>query len=246
MRIGIIGAGHIGSTLAKLFIAAGHEVAVGNSRGPETLRDLDQELGEQGQAVTAVQAAQIGDVVVVSIPFGRYRELSPEGTQGKTVIDTNNYYPERDGHFPELDDGSTTSSELLQAHLPQAAVVKAFNAIRWHHLRDYGRPRETPRYAIPYSGDDKRARREVSSLIDQIGFDAVEAGSLAHGGRKHQPGQPVYGADLRADELRDELGRTQVTGDWVDAAAEARTSSDPRARTPHNHRGTPSTGTGAE
>ncbi|MDP9295226.1 MAG: NAD(P)-binding domain-containing protein [Actinomycetota bacterium] len=129
MRIGIIGAGHIGGTLARHFVDAGHEVAVSNSRGPETLAGLVEQLGQEAQAMTAAQAARSGDVVVVSVPFGRYRELPTEGVSGKVVIDTNNYYPQRDGYFEELDRNRSTSSELLQAHLSGARVVKAFNAI---------------------------------------------------------------------------------------------------------------------
>jgi len=116
MRIGIIGAGHIGGTLARLFVDGGHEVAVSNSRGPETLESLVEELGDRAQTTTAADAALFGDVVVVSVPFGRYRELPTEAVMGKVVIDTNNYYPQRDGHFEELDSDRITSSELLQAH----------------------------------------------------------------------------------------------------------------------------------
>lgn len=187
MRIGIIGAGHIGGTLAGHFVRAGHEVAVSNSRGPETLEDLVAELGKGAQATTATDAARFGDVVVVSVPFGRYRELPTTGFAGKAVIDTNNYFPGRDGRFPELESDQTTSSELLQAHLSGARVVKAFNAIRWQHLRDNGRPAGDPaRIAIPISGDDENAKRTVAELIDQIGFDAVDAGTLAQGGRSHR------------------------------------------------------------
>lgn len=117
MRIGIIGAGHIGGTLAKHFARVGHEVAVSNSRGPETLEDLVADLGDRARAMTAGDAARFGDVVVVSVPFGRYRELPTDEVAGKVVIDTNNYYPGRDGQFEELDSDRTTSSELLQAHL---------------------------------------------------------------------------------------------------------------------------------
>jgi len=140
---------------------------------------------------------------VVSVPFGRYRELPSDGFGGKVVVDTNNYYPQRDGHFEQLDSEDTTSSELLQQHLPATRVVKAFNAIQWQHLRDYGRPAGDPaRIGIPVSGDDDDAKRTVAELIDQIGFDAVDAGPLGEGGRKHQPGSAPYAADLRTDELR--------------------------------------------
>lgn len=143
---------------------------------------------------------------MVSVPFGRYRELPSDGLAGKVVIDTNNYYPQRDGHFEQLDSDDTTSSELLQQHLPAARVVKAFNAILWQHLRDFGRPAGDPaRIGIPISGDDEDAKLTVAELIDQIGFDAVDAGRLAEGGRKHQPGSSAYVADLRTDELRARL-----------------------------------------
>jgi 8-hydroxy-5-deazaflavin:NADPH oxidoreductase len=206
MRIGIIGAGHIGGTLARHFISVGHEVAVSNSRGPATLEELIAELGGSAQATTAEDAARFGDVVVVSVPFGRYLKLPNDGVVGKVVIDTNNYYPGRDGHFEELDSDRTTSSELLQTHLSGARVVKAFNAIYWNHLRDLGRPSGDPqRIGIPISGDDEESKLIVAELIDQIGFDAVDAGTLAQGGRKHQPGSPVYAEDLRAEELRARL-----------------------------------------
>jgi predicted dinucleotide-binding enzyme len=206
MRIGIIGAGHIGGTLASHFVDAGHEVAVSNSRGPETLAGLVEELGGRAQAMTASEAARVGDVVVVSVPFGRYRELPSEGVVGKVVIDTNNYYPQRDGRFEELDSDRTTSSELLQAHLAGARVVKSFNAIVWTRLRDGGRPAgDGERLGIPISGDDEQAKRSVAELIDEIGFDPVDAGTLAEGGRKHQPGAPAYTEGLHTDELRARL-----------------------------------------
>src|SRR6478672_9993786 len=183
MKIAVIGAGRIGGTLAARLVAAGHEVAISNSRGPETLRDAV----DGARAMTVEDAARFGEVIVVSIPFGRYREVPADAVDGKLVIDTNNYYPERDGHFPELDNGSTTSSELLQSHVPGAQVVKAFNAISWTNLRDSGRPAGDPeRLGIPLSGDNERAKRTVAELIDEIGFDPVDAGTLAQGGRKHQ------------------------------------------------------------
>jgi predicted dinucleotide-binding enzyme len=204
MKIGIIGAGHIGATLAGHFVDAGHEVAVSNSRGPETLTGLVEQLGSGARAATAAEAARFGEVVVVSVPFGRFRELPTDGVAGKVVIDTNNYYARRDGHFEELD--GTTSSELLQAHLPGARVVKAFNAIVWTRLRDDGRPAgDAERVGIPISGDDVEAKRTVTELIDQIGFDAVDAGTLAEGGRKHQPGSPAYTEGLRTEALRGRL-----------------------------------------
>jgi predicted dinucleotide-binding enzyme len=203
MRIGIVGSGHIGGTLARRFVEAGHEVAVSNSRGPETLSDVVADLGPAARALSAEEAERFGDVVVVSVPFGRYQEVPRDGVAGKVVIDTNNYYPERDGHYEELDSDRTTSSELLQQHLGDARVVKAFNAIVWSHLGNLGRPAGSPtRIALPISGDDADAKRVVAELIDELGFDAVDAGTLAAGGRKHQPGTASYTSDLPADELR--------------------------------------------
>jgi predicted dinucleotide-binding enzyme len=202
VKIGVIGAGRIGGTLAACLVAAGHEVAISNSRGPETL----QGAVDGARPMTVADAAHFGEAIVVSIPFGRYREVPADAVDGKLVIDTNNYYPQRDGHFPELDDG-TTSSELLQAHLPDARVVKAFNAISWTNLRDAGRPAGDPeRLGIPFSGDDERAKRTVAELIDEIGFDPVDAGTLAQGGRKHQVDAPAYGKGLPTAELRSRLG----------------------------------------
>lgn len=202
MRIGIIGAGHIGGTLAALFLKAGHEVAVSNSRGPETLQDLVSELGEGARAMTPAEAAAYGELAVVSIPFGRYREVPAEAFTGKVVIDTNNYYPQRDGHFAELDSGGRTSSELLQAHLSGSRVVKAFNTQYWHQLRDRGRPPGSPdRVAVPIAGDDEEAKRLVASVIEQIGYDVVDLGGLAFGGRRMQPGSPIYGKSLAGEEI---------------------------------------------
>jgi predicted dinucleotide-binding enzyme len=167
---------------------------------------LVAELGEKARAVTPLEAITFGEIVVVSVPFGRFRELPAERVEGKIVIDTNNYYPQRDGHFEELDSDQTTSSELLQEHLKGARVVKAFNAIYWARLRDLGRlPDDPERVGIPISGDDEKAKRVVAGLVGEIGFEAVDAGNLAEGGRKHQPGTPVYTADLRAAELREKL-----------------------------------------
>ena len=203
MRIGIIGVGHIGGTLAAHFVAAGHEVAISNSRVPETLVGAV----DGAQPMTVEDAERFGEVVVVSIPLVRYRDVPTDAVDGKVVIDTNNYYPQRDGQIPELDNDSTTSSELLQAHLPGARVVKAFNSIVWTRLRDDARPTGDPdRIGIPISGDDEPAKRTVAELIDEIGFDAVDAGTLAAGGRKQQVVGPAYGQVLPTAELRALLG----------------------------------------
>jgi predicted dinucleotide-binding enzyme len=203
MRIGIVGTGNIGGALAGHFARAGHEVAVSNSRGPESLADLVGALGPRARALAVEEAMRFGDAIVVAIPLGRVAELPADAAGGKVVIDANNYYASRDGQIAELDEDRTTSSELVQRHLRGSRVVKAFNTMRAQHLRELGRPAGDPRrLAIPISGDDEDSKRLVAGLIDGIGFDAVDAGSLAGGGRKHQPGAAAYGVDLTADELR--------------------------------------------
>ncbi len=208
VRIGIVGVGNIGGALARHFARAGHELAVANSRGPETLGDLIAELGPKARAVTAAEALAFGEVAVVSIPLHAIDTLPADGAQaGAVVIDTNNYYPGRDGRIAALDDDSTTSSELLAARLPGARVVKAFNAIYARWLAERGLPAGDPgRLAIPIAGDDADSKRLVAALIDEIGFDAVDAGRLAEGGRKYQPDTPPYGAEAGAEELRRLLG----------------------------------------
>ncbi|HEY4277259.1 MAG TPA: NAD(P)-binding domain-containing protein [Conexibacter sp.] len=200
--IGLVGAGLIGGTLARLFATSGHEVAVANSRGPQTLGELVAELGGRGRAVTVEEALGFGPIAVVSIPLGRIDELPTTVPDGTIVIDTNNYYPSRDGQIAALDDHTTTSSELLQRRLPNTRVVKAFNAINWRRLADDGTPAGDPaRLAIPISGDDAEAKAAVAALIDQIGFEAIDNGSLADG-RRHEPGAPSYGAHVGAPETR--------------------------------------------
>ncbi len=200
--IGLIGSGNIGSTLARLAVDSGHRVVLSNSRGPETLDALVAELGPNARADTAEGAAAAGDVVVVTIPLRNYRQVPVEPLRGKVVIDTNNYYPQRDGQVPELDDGSTTSSELLQAHLPGSRVVKAFNHITAGHLATQGKSAGTPgRRALAVAGDDDGARATVAALVDGFGFDVVDLGPLAEG-RRVQPDTPGYGRELDAEGLR--------------------------------------------
>src|SRR3954465_4459958 len=161
--IGIIGAGHIGSQVARLAVAHGYDVVISNSRGPDTLTDLVRELGPRARAATVLEAAKAGDIVVVTIPLKHYRTVPVEPLAGKTVIDTNNYYPQRDGHIPELDNETTTTSELLQAHLPASKVVKAFNHIYAAHITTDGKPAGTPnRRALAIAGDDPGAKSKVT------------------------------------------------------------------------------------
>jgi len=182
--IGLIGSGHIGSTVARLAVDAGHDVVLSNSRGPETLSDLVDELGPHARAATAAEAAAAGDIVVVTVPLRAYREVPVEPLRGKVVIDTNNYYPQRDGHFAELDDESTTVSELLQAHLPESHVVKAFNNIYFDHLGSLQRPSGDPeRSVLAIAGDDIDAKKKVTELLDDLGYDAYDVGPLAEGWR---------------------------------------------------------------
>ncbi|MEP6853199.1 MAG: NADPH-dependent F420 reductase [bacterium] len=204
--IGFIGSGSIGSTLARLAIGSGHDVVLSNSRGPETLSDLVDQLGPQAAADAAPGAAERGDVVVVTIPVKAIGQVPVEPLAGKVVIDTNNYYPQRDGNIAALDNDETTSSELLAAHLPGAHVVKAFNHIYAADLATDGSPAGTPgRRALAIAGDDPAAKKTVAQLLDGFGFDAVDVGPLAEG-RRYQPDTAPYGPRQDADELRKALG----------------------------------------
>jgi predicted dinucleotide-binding enzyme len=200
MKIGIIGTGNIGSNAARLLVKAGHKVAISNSRGPQTLEELSDELGDNATAVNVEDAIDFGDVVLISIPFGRYKELPFNRFDGKVVIDTNNYYPDRDGNFPELDNDETTSSELLAQHLPGARIVKGFNTIWFEHLRNQGNISLplAERRAIFIAGDDSGAKEVVAKLIEDIGFAAVDTGFLHDGGKSQQPGAPIYNKELTA------------------------------------------------
>jgi len=203
--IGLIGAGHIGSQLARLAVANGHDVVLSNSRGPETLAPLVAELGSRARAATPADAARAGDIVVVTIPLKHYRSVPVAPLAGKIVIDTNNYYPQRDGHIPELDNETTTTSELLQAHLPTSKVVKAFNHIQAAHLTAHAQPAGTKnRRALVIAGDDAAAKAAVAELIDEFGFDTVDAGPLREGWRI-QRDTPGYGPRRNAEELRADL-----------------------------------------
>ncbi len=200
--IGFIGSGNIGSTLARLAVDAGHDVVLSNSRGPDTLADLVAQLGPRARAGTVEEAATAGDVVVVTIPLGAYRSVPVEPLAGKVVVDTNNYYPQRDGEFPELEAETTTTSELLQEHLPTSRVVKAFNHIHYADLATQGQPAGTPgRRALAVAGDDVEAKKAVAALVDQFGFDVVDAGPLAEGWR-YQRDTPAYVPRFDAEGLR--------------------------------------------
>lgn len=207
MNIGIIGAGHIGSALAVRLVSLGHSVLIANSRGPETLGDVAQKTG--ATPATAPEAARHGELIVVTIPLINIPDLPKDLFEGVPaevpVIDTSNYYPLlRDGHLPELETGSLTESEWVQQHLGRP-VVKVFNNIYAEHLEKAGQPAGTPgRIALPVAGDEAAAKQKVMALVEELGFDAVDDGSL-HTSWRQQPGTPCYGADMPAAELRQNL-----------------------------------------
>jgi len=206
MKIGIIGSGKIGATAARLFVDAGHAVAIANSRGPDSLNELVQDLGESARAATVEDAASSAELVLVAIPFGRYRDLPAETLRDKIVVDAMNYYPGRDGQFPGLDEDATTSTELFAAHLPNARVVKAFNTMMWTNLRERGSQGPLAERLVMFvAGDDQEAKERVSALIEQIGFAPVDTGSLADGGRLQQPDSPVYVKQLTPREVKELL-----------------------------------------
>lgn len=209
MKIGIIGAGNIGATAAKLFVQAGHEIAVANSRGAETLRNLIESLGEErARAASIEEAAEFGEIILIAIPFGKYETLPREAFRGKVVIDAGNYYPNRDGNFEAIDAGETTSSELVAEHLHGARYVKGFNTIYFAHLAEQG-DTNLPldkRRAIFIAGDDSAAKETAARLIAEIGFAAVDTGFLRTGGKSQQPGTKIYNLDLPQKTALELLG----------------------------------------
>ena len=207
MNIGIIGAGHIGSALAARLGSLGHSVYIANSRGPETLEGVARETA--AKPVTAREAVRNAELIVVTIPLKNIHDLPKDIFAGVSadvpVIDTSNYYPLlRDGRIEELETGDLTESEWVQQHLGRP-VVKVFNNIYADHLRNKGLPAGTPgRISLPLAGDDAAAKRKVMLLVEELGFDAVDDGTL-HESWRQQPGTPCYGADLPADKLREQL-----------------------------------------
>jgi predicted dinucleotide-binding enzyme len=191
--IGIIGSGQIGSTIARLAVNAGHHVVLSNSRGPQTLADTIARLGPRATAATSAEAAAAGDIVVVTVPVKAFPNLPVAALAGKSVIDTCNYGAERDGHIPELEDTSLTSSELLLHHLSEARVVKAFNNIFLKHLLALGRPEgASDRSYLPIAGDSATAKAAVTDFIESLGYSVVDAGSLADSWRQATD-TPVWG-----------------------------------------------------
>jgi len=205
--LGIIGAGHIGSQIARAAVKAGYDVVIANSRGPETLTDLVAELGPKARAATAEDAGRAGDVVVVTVPLRAVEQIPVEPLAGKIVLDTNNYYFERDGHIDALDRGETTTSQILQQHLPTSKVVKAFNHIPWGDITTDVAPAGTPnRRALATAGDDPEAVAFVTRLYDEFGFDTVNIGPLSESWRVERD-RPAYVVRQNAAELTANLAK---------------------------------------
>lgn len=209
MKIGIIGAGHIGGTLTRRLTRLGHEVSVANSRGPETLQDLARETG--ARPATVQDVVKDKDVVIVAIPEKSYRDL-PRGLFASVgpetvVIETGNYYPERDGRIAEIEAGMPESVWVSQQL--GRPVIKAFNTIYARNLLEKGRARGEGRLALPVAGDDRRAKEVALRLIDELGFDCVDAGPLAESWRQ-QPGTPVYTKELDEAGVRQKLDQASV------------------------------------
>lgn len=207
MNIGLIGAGNIGATAARTFLRAGHQVALSNSRGPSTLQTLVENLGQGARALTVEQAAAFGDVVLEAIPYKHIDSLPVAELSGKILISASNYYPERDG---DIEFGDGTQTERVAALVPDSRVVKAFNTIYWEHLRDQGDaslPVEERR-VIPLAGDDPEARTVVADLIEEVGFAPLDLGPLRAGGKKMEPGAPIYNEVLTPAQARDRIGDT--------------------------------------
>ena len=209
--IGFIGAGHIGGQIARKAVELGYDVVISNSRGPETLADLVAELGPKARAATPAEAAAAGDFAVVSVPLRSIRDVPVEPLAGKIVLDTNNYYWERDGHVPALDAGEATTSGLLQEHLPQSKVAKAFNHIRFSQITTDGTPAGTPnRRALATASDFPEAAELVTRLYDEFGFDTVNMGPLSESWRTERD-RPAYVIRQNAAELAENLAKAPRT-----------------------------------
>jgi len=190
--IGILGSGHVGSNLAKTAIAHGYDIVLSNTQGPDSLAGLVKELGPQASAATPAEAAAAGDFAIVAIPLATIGQVPVEPLTGKVVIATINYFPQRYGHVPAIDNGTTTAPGLLQAHLPASRVVRAFSMINAEEMSGDGHPPGDPRRrALALAGDDPAAKRLVAGLYEEFGFDAVDIGRLDESWRV-DAGQPAF------------------------------------------------------
>ncbi|MFT4226079.1 NADPH-dependent F420 reductase [Micropruina sp.] len=207
--VGIVGAGNIGTAVAKAAVGHGYDVVIANSRGPETLTGLVAELGPRAEAGTVADAASRGDLVVVAVPLKSVADLDPAPFAGKTVVDANNYYPQRDGQIAALDDESTTTSELVQHHLAGARVVKAFNHIPAAEILSTALPAgASDRRALIVAGDDEAARAQVAEFLDTIGFDVLDLGPLSEGWRI-QRDTPGYVQNLNRTDLASKVAEAR-------------------------------------
>jgi 8-hydroxy-5-deazaflavin:NADPH oxidoreductase len=207
--IGIIGSGHVGSNLAKAAIAHGYGVVISNSQGPQTLASLVAELGPEARAATAADAATAGDFAIVAIPITTIAQVPAEPLAGKVVIATINYFPQRDGHFPEIDKGTATVPGLLQAHLPASKVVRAFSMVDAADMSGDGHPEGDPkRRALALAGDDEAAKQLVASLYNEFGFDAVDIGGLDESWRV-DAGQPAFVTRQNVAELKANVAKAR-------------------------------------
>jgi predicted dinucleotide-binding enzyme len=209
--IGIIGAGHIGSAVARKAVELGYDVVISNSRGPETLTELATELGPNARAATSAEAAAAGDFAVVTVPLKNYRDIPVEPLAGKIVIDTNNYYWERDGRIPALDKGEATTSGLLQEHLPDSKVAKGFNHMMASQIGTDGTPPGTPdRRALATASDYPEAAELATRLYDEFGFDTVNVGLLTESWRVERD-RPAYVIRQNEAELKENLAQAPRT-----------------------------------
>lgn len=190
--IGIIGSGMIGSALARLTVKAGFNVVISNSRGPESLAGLIDELGSQARAASVTEAADVADLVIATVPMHAYEMLPADHLIGKIVIDTMNYYPSRDNRIPDIDAAKLTTSELIQQHLKGSRVVKALHNLDFHHLFTNARPHgDANRTTLPIAGDDTEAKKKVAQFMDAIGYNSLDIGTLSDSWRI-EPGTPIY------------------------------------------------------
>lgn len=214
MKIGIVGSGKLGMTAVRAFVACGHRVAVSNTRGPNSMPELIKRFHGQARASTTTDIGIGAEVIILALPFGRYRELPVEPFRGRIVVDATNYDPGRDGSTAALDNDEITSTELISQHLEGARIVKAFNIMPHQTLGTKGQTDAAPerRLALFFSGEDRDAKRTVTGLIDQLGFAAVDTGSLSQGGWLQQPGSAIYQVALSGGEAEAAVAAAQPTG----------------------------------